>query len=478
MKNKYDAIIVGAGIGGLVCGNFLAKSGLSVLIVEKNQQPGGYCVSFTRGRFTFDAGPHSLGSCRENGQIGKLFSELDLNNQVKLGRKDPSDIILAPGIEISFFNDTTKTIKQFQDKFPDESKNIEDFFEFLQLPNIGFLYAKLRNLTFKDLVDHYFEDDKLKLILGLILGNLGLAPAAASAFTATILYREYVLDGGYYPRGGMQVFSNALANKFISYGGELKLSTLVDRIIVNSKKVAEGVILSNGDKIYSKYVVANCDANQLYFNLIDEESQSKIFIDNLKKMIPSLSFFTVYLGLKENMRDDMANCSTLWYFPKLNLDEIYKKVSDNSLGVEEKYIVCGFPSLSKTDVDVMHLLVLAPFLDKEYWSKNKTAFANNLIKRAEAIFPDLSSKIERYSIATPYDFYRYTLNTNGAISGWCSTPDQIQANSVSMVSPIGNLILTGHWAISSGGQGGVPMVAYSGKMAAKQILTLEEQFIK
>jgi len=46
LKDKYDAVIIGAGISGLVCGCYLAKAGMNVLIVERNAQPGGYCISF------------------------------------------------------------------------------------------------------------------------------------------------------------------------------------------------------------------------------------------------------------------------------------------------------------------------------------------------------------------------------------------------------------------------------------------------
>ena len=46
--NKYDVIIIGAGIGGLTCGCYLAKAGLKVLIIEQHNKPGGYCTSFER----------------------------------------------------------------------------------------------------------------------------------------------------------------------------------------------------------------------------------------------------------------------------------------------------------------------------------------------------------------------------------------------------------------------------------------------
>ena len=52
-KAAYDAIIIGAGIGGLVCGCYLAKAGMKVLIAEQHSQPGGYCTSFQRKGFSF-----------------------------------------------------------------------------------------------------------------------------------------------------------------------------------------------------------------------------------------------------------------------------------------------------------------------------------------------------------------------------------------------------------------------------------------
>src|SRR5436309_1221786 len=55
---RYDAVIIGAGIGGLVCANYLARSGLQVLLVEQHFMVGGYCSTFRRKGFTFDAATH------------------------------------------------------------------------------------------------------------------------------------------------------------------------------------------------------------------------------------------------------------------------------------------------------------------------------------------------------------------------------------------------------------------------------------
>jgi phytoene dehydrogenase-like protein len=57
-RDRYDAVVIGAGIGGLVCANLLAREGLAVLLVEQHYMAGGYCSTFRRGGYTFDASTH------------------------------------------------------------------------------------------------------------------------------------------------------------------------------------------------------------------------------------------------------------------------------------------------------------------------------------------------------------------------------------------------------------------------------------
>src|SRR3990172_12590243 len=95
-KNVYDAIIIGAGISGLVCGCYLAKAGMKVLVVEQHDKPGGYCTSFRRHGFIFDAAAHSFGSYREGGNFRQIVADLGLDKLIKIARFNPSDLIIAP----------------------------------------------------------------------------------------------------------------------------------------------------------------------------------------------------------------------------------------------------------------------------------------------------------------------------------------------------------------------------------------------
>ena len=74
---SYDAVVIGSGVGGLITANLLAKAGLKVLLLEQHYMVGGYCSTFRRGGYTFDAATHSyplLGNPET--LTGRLLAEL------------------------------------------------------------------------------------------------------------------------------------------------------------------------------------------------------------------------------------------------------------------------------------------------------------------------------------------------------------------------------------------------------------------
>lgn len=76
-QNQYDTIIIGAGIGGLTTGNFLAKAGQKVLILEKHFQVGGYVTSYKRNGYPMDV-VHVIGGLKNGAPLDRVFKHLDL----------------------------------------------------------------------------------------------------------------------------------------------------------------------------------------------------------------------------------------------------------------------------------------------------------------------------------------------------------------------------------------------------------------
>ena len=73
---KYDVIIIGSGLGGLECGVMLSRSGLSVLVLERQTQPGGCMQSYKRGGLSFDTGLHYSGGLDEGQPLHDTFKRL------------------------------------------------------------------------------------------------------------------------------------------------------------------------------------------------------------------------------------------------------------------------------------------------------------------------------------------------------------------------------------------------------------------
>ena len=76
-KSTYETIIIGAGIGGLTTGNFLAKEGQRVLILEKHFQIGGYVTTYKRRGYPLDV-VHVIGGLKIGAPLDKIFKYLRL----------------------------------------------------------------------------------------------------------------------------------------------------------------------------------------------------------------------------------------------------------------------------------------------------------------------------------------------------------------------------------------------------------------
>src|SRR5580692_10215188 len=138
---EADAIVIGAGIGGLFCANLLARGGMKVLLLERHYALGGFCSTFRRKGFVFDAANHFYPLLGNPGTLtGKLLRELDLPTAwVKM---DPVDQYHFPGMtpfavpaDFKLYGDKLKTW------FPEEAKSVDAYFAEVQR---AYLYGLLR----------------------------------------------------------------------------------------------------------------------------------------------------------------------------------------------------------------------------------------------------------------------------------------------------------------------------------------------
>ncbi len=466
IKSNYEIIILGAGIAGLICGTFLAKSGKNVLIIEQHSIPGGYCTSFKRKGFIFDAAVHHIGGCGKWSVVGRCLKELGIN--IDFLQLDPMDSINFPSFSIDIPAEIDDYVELLKKRFPSEHKSLSLFFkEFLSLYRATFsntkehkMIIKYQDLTFKEMLDSFFTNEQLKMVLSAQWGYIGSPPQEVSSIGMCQMLVNYLRDGAYYPVGGTQNFTDAITQKFIDYGGHIMLSSKVEKLH-SINNVINGVETKNGKIIFADTVVSNIDPKQTFSSLMKKDEVDGVFLHKINTMRESVSFFLLYLGLDDKidlqcLKRGFYHTSTStdftdndWFYVSVPTDV------DSSLAPENKQIISVVVSSRDNYENI------------EDWTVYKNKMKEYTINYLENFVPDVRNHVEVIDAATPKTLYRYTYNSKGAAYGWAVTVDQTWFNRLQHTTPFKNLFLTGHWTNPGPG---ICAVVSSGWRVANMIL--------
>jgi prolycopene isomerase len=477
-NESYDAVVIGAGVGGLVCANLLVRAGLRVLLVEQHFMVGGYCSTFRRKGYTFDAATHFyplLGN--PNSITGALLTRLGVTTEwVKM---DPVDHFHFPdGTHFSVPADFTSFFDKLLREFPEESQAIQDFFDLVRKTYfLGLLHyfrgteterlAPYRDLTIGGVLSSYFRSPKLKLLLTGDIGHWGSPPSRTSFVFDSMLRLAYFL-GNYYPRGGSQSFVDELAGQFEDMGGHVLMSSLVRRILINGKKAC-GVEIEIGPakrrsliQVRSEAVVSNADLIQTLESMIGKDLLDPDYFEQVKKLRPTNPCFLVHLGLKDVEPEELRRV------------EGYHWSCWNPEHVATQAFKIFVPTLFDPTIAppggqiiIVQKQTAIDYEGTSDWPSHKAAVEEYIINNLERVMPGISERMVVKLSASAHTSYRYTLNHRGAMLGWELSPDQLGEQRPHIQSPFSNLYFVGHWSRPGGG---ITPVMVSAMQAADLII--------
>ena len=423
VKDEYDVVVIGSGLGGLTSANVLAKCGHSVLLLEHHYQFGGLATWFKRpGRHIFDISLHGfpygmVKSCRKywTKEIADSIHQLKdvrfINPQFDIwttfDKKDFTDILV--------------------DKFGESREQVEAFYSHLRQMNF---YDDDRRST-RELFEEFFpgRDDVHRLLLEPIAYANG-STLDDPAITFGIVFSNFMSKGVFTFQGGTDVLIGKMVEELQRNGVDLRKNSLVERVVVDDEIKGSAVVgvqvASRGRNsewdqrrhIRCKAVVSNASVVTTVKKLVGEKYFDEAFVKDLNAVRVNTSSCQVYLGIKEGESiPDIGDLVFTSEAERFSSDELVDfKTTSRTFSVyypetrpgSGRYTIVA--SLNGEYEDWARL-------SEEDYQTHKNRLIEESIVALEKYIRDVREKIDYVDAATPRTINYYTRHPGGASFG-------------------------------------------------------------
>jgi len=329
MKKDYDAIVIGAGHNGLTSAALLARKGLKVLCLEKNDRAGGMTIT----RELFKGYKHNVGAWALLVFRDEMIKLLELEKyNLQMIRPKSSYCVYGDPADKCFIGYTSK-LKAITHIIKDHG-----FKAFTGLGKMDSALKKFKKLadrhlftepnSFEEVITEIKDDETKELMNTIYYGsaidflrkffpkpgkpNTILGSFSASAIdgthggpyskgTALSLAYHYTMGDEYdfrTPEGGIGALSEALVSSLTDNDGEIRYSAKVKRLVTERNKVT-GVELKNGEKITSKIVLSSLDAKTTFIKLAEDAKLPSDFTKKVNEIKYQNGYIQIHLTLSE-----------------------------------------------------------------------------------------------------------------------------------------------------------------------------------
>ena len=449
---KFDAVVIGAGNGGLAAACRLAKAGKKTLLIEQHNLPGGVASSFRRGRFEFETALHELcefgsaenpGGCRQT--IVDEFG-LDINwymvpdnFRVITTARDgsPIDATLPCGRE-NFIN-------KMEEYVPGCRESVEKFFDLgaetlaagkYMTASGGHPDSKLMQEKYPNFlrtaaypVNRVLKalkmPDKAQDIMNTYWGYLGVDADHLSFMQYVNMVCLYVNHGAWIPEKTSNQLTTGLLERFRAMGGTAWFNCRAEEILFDEEEHVNGLRTTSGT-VDTRYIICNANPTMAYANLVPQS----IVPDRERKLAAarrySARMFVVYMGLNRSAEE--LGLKDYSYFLPQSADSVkeyesLKRIETNKYNIALCYNVVN-PKASPEGTCIVSLTTTYmedcwSQIDPKDYVKTKNKVASDMIdwfeeKTGIIIRP----YIEEFEVATPWTFCRYASVPQGAAYGY------------------------------------------------------------
>lgn len=490
----WDVVTIGSGIGGLVAAGLLARYGQRVLVCESHNIPGGAAHSFSREGFHFDSGPSFYCGLADANSCNPLRQVLTvLGETLPTVAYDPLGHYHFPDVTFPVYGNSQRygeAIAQITPTGAEEFRRFEQrmlalydglkeiptielrsdwqvisvFLKYWRsllklLPQIGSI-----NSSVGQIMDEYIHDPWVRRLIDLECFLLsGLKADGTVTPEVAFMIGERGRTPIDYPLGGSGAIVDALVRGLKRWGGELRLSTHVEQIVVKENKV-EGVKLRNGEIITAPIVISNATVWDTYSQLLKPEDLPANYRQQALETPAVESFMHLHLGITAEGIEGLTGHHVIVHHTEQDITEPGNTCMISIPSVWDA-------SLAPPGHHLIHAYTLESYAgwqrDADY-SQKKRQKAEPLFRAIEKVIPDLRSRIKVELIGTPLTHARYLRRYQGtygpAIAAGKGTFPNFQ-------TPIAGLYRVGDSTMPGIG---VPAVAASGILCANTLVSPQQ----
>ena len=456
---KYDAVIIGSGLGGLECAHLLSKAGMSVLLLERGTQAGGCLQSYRRLGLAFDTGFHYVGGLDEGQSLHSAFRHLGLLRLPWQRLDNHFDRVTIGNQTFSFAQGYDAFVETLTAAFPAERDALNKYADMLKQcgeqqfdalnPQTGesSLLSRLFETSAYQYLTETFHDPLLINVLCGTSLKMELRKESLPLFTFAHGNGSFI-ESSWRLKGDGSLIVNSLVDGIRMHGGEIICNTEVRELVEKDGKLVHAVC-SNGE-IYEGTIFISNIHPAVTCNLVKQSSRmKKVYRSRITHLENTFGMFTVSLRIKPQ---------TLRYF---NWNQYIYKEPDvwtfhlKNNPVSGVLVSCRIPEDGSKYVQQVDLLTPMNWSECEQWSHTevgrrgedykamKKRVADECITLAERFIPGLRDRITGCYTSTPLTYRNYTLTPEGSAYGLRKDFRNPIITLLSPRTPIPNLLLTG-----------------------------------